>query len=314
MLVATDLSEQSLCALEFAAAQYRTRAEELDITLLTIIEDPRLTTVAFDPEFASVIGDDPARDMEHPIRGRLRTLADQFFPRCPVHVDTFRGTSAVGHDIATYARARSCSELVIATHGRSGLGRLLMGSVAEETLRHSPCATFVIPSRPGARHAARKDRPPRILVLTDFSPEAECVFPHARRQAEALKELHPQIILLHVIDDVLSASYHMTLGCDVESIWGELQQRAESEISAIHARHFPSELVVTTVTRQEKSIGADIVNFAKARDVDLIILSTHGRRGVQHLLLGSVAERVIRTTDCPALIVPVGGFAMNRLS
>ena len=64
-----------------------------------------------------------------------------------------------------------------------------------------------------------------------------------------------------------------------------------------------SSIEVVPVVQTAVSVPADIVEYARKQKIDLIIMGTHGRSGVQHLLMGSVAERVVRTAPCPVLTV-----------
>ena len=309
IVVATDLSLAANAALEFASEQFRIHGSGLDVTLLTVLEDVSAATVTFELGMAPLVSDHTYRELETASLEKLRALAHEFFDGHSIRLEVFRGSKTVATDISEYVRKQGADALIVSTHGRTGIGHFLMGSVAEEIVREWACPTFVVPSRPGAQNRILASTPPRILVLTDFSSESTAIFPLAQEQAAALRGEHPQLILFHIVEDIMAASYHLTLGSDPRAIWTELEGRAEQQMAALRSKFFPDDLVLTTVIRQEGSVGDEIVNFAKARGASLIVLGSHGRKGFQHAMLGSVAERVIRRALCPVLVVPVASGA-----
>lgn len=119
----------------------------------------------------------------------------------------------------------------------------------------------------------------QILVATDFSESAEAALGVA---AEYARVLDARIDLLHVA---------RTAGVDVT--------RPLKDVAAKLGRHVPMTFACGTGDPAE-----EILRYAACHSIDLIVLGTHGRTGVSRLLLGSVAERVIRGAACPVLVVP----------
>ncbi len=142
----------------------------------------------------------------------------------------------------------------------------------------------------------------RVLVPTDFSESSVAALDHARALC---RQLHADLVLLHVVEtrgftNVIASSGYAGLIPDLfeEILEGE-RARLESLVSdedrgAFHA---------TAVTRIGGRPGRDIVDFAVETRADLIVMGTHARRGLSHLVLGSVAEEVIRLASCPVLTV-----------
>jgi len=141
----------------------------------------------------------------------------------------------------------------------------------------------------------------RILVPTDFSAPSKAALALAKRMATTSgASLH----LIHVLQDPFAAAAYTT---DVytplpEGIRESLLEGAEALLEAQltpdeRASFRSTELVVFGTPAR------DIVDHAAAHDIDLIVMGTHGRGAVQHLLVGSVAERVVRTAACPVLTV-----------
>ena len=138
----------------------------------------------------------------------------------------------------------------------------------------------------------------RILVATDFSHTADAALAYATTLASALQST---IHLVHVLEDPLVPA---SVGASDEftpmpvEMPDEVRQRAEE---ALRARL--GNAVGGTEVRTGAMAAAAIVAVARERGADLIVMGTHGRRGLAHLLLGSVAERVVRTAECPVLTV-----------
>lgn len=152
------------------------------------------------------------------------------------------------------------------------------------------------------RHAMKRKRKPsriqRILVPTDFSVHSE----HALDYAAVLaKQLGAKIILLHVID---SLSYSVTDTFTVIEHRRALETTARSLLD-----NFRQDMVAKGLAvKSYLATGApydEILKKSRQEKADLIVMGTHGRTGVKHLLLGSVAEKVVRLSTCPVLTVPI---------
>jgi nucleotide-binding universal stress UspA family protein len=141
----------------------------------------------------------------------------------------------------------------------------------------------------------------RILVPTDFSPAADAALGYARALAKALgASLH----ILHVFDDpYTTAAYAPEVYASLPPDFREraLQDAArelEARLGAEEKRQFGGTTDVVV-----GSPAKEIIRFADAKSIDLIVMCTHGRSGLAHLLLGSVAERIVRTAPCAVLTV-----------
>lgn len=136
-----------------------------------------------------------------------------------------------------------------------------------------------------------------ILVPHDFSETAERALGFAldlgQRLGARLSLLHAYEIVAYGFAEAPSMS---------EELAEQIESAARSALEAVQARARRSGLDVTAVLRRG-SPWREIVAFAKESKADLVVMGTHGRRGLSRLLLGSVAERVIRTSPCPVLTV-----------
>ena len=139
----------------------------------------------------------------------------------------------------------------------------------------------------------------KILVATDFSEAADAALSYGRAMARAFgARLH----VIHVVDDM-----YLRLGGDAyAAVLPELQQdverQARQQLEALLIDNDPRPLPTDLIIR-EGAAAAEIVKYAKDDDIDLIVVGTHGRSAVAHLLMGSVAERIVRTASCPVLTV-----------
>ncbi len=146
-----------------------------------------------------------------------------------------------------------------------------------------------------------------ILVTTDLSEAAESAFDYAKEQLELAGKEKSKITLLKVIAAVPPASINFEYGLALPNKKGMLEKaykHATEQIQEIAEEQFAGLPVETVVVKPKKAVYQEIIKFAKTNNVSLIVMSTHGRTGAKHFLLGSVAERVIRRSPCPVMVVP----------
>lgn len=138
-----------------------------------------------------------------------------------------------------------------------------------------------------------------ILVATDFSEPSANALAYGRDLARAYNAtLH----VLHVTEDVLMR-YSPEVGFAVPELQKDLEQAARRELDAIITADDVRTLRVVPAIETATSAANGITSYATAQQIDLIIVGTHGRGAVKQFLMGSVAERVVRTAPCPVLAV-----------
>lgn len=140
----------------------------------------------------------------------------------------------------------------------------------------------------------------RICVATDFSKPANRAFQYALVFAGQFKaELH----LLHVIEDIIPTVPEPGLAMlPTQEIMNSLRKASEDGMKKVLAEHDAKGIAVKQVIREGVPFR-EVCDYAKKESIDLVIVGTHGRSGLTHLLLGSVAERVVRSAPCPVLTV-----------
>jgi nucleotide-binding universal stress UspA family protein len=200
---------------------------------------------------------------------------------------------AVPERLVAYAEDQDIDLVVMGTHGRRGMRRMLLGSVTEEVVRRVPCPVFTIQADAdeGPAEAVR-----RILVPVDFSEAAETAVRHATEIAQTYgAEVH----LLHVVEEVV---YPSAYGIEPALFPGdEVVARVEKTLGEMARTDVGYEHVQVSAT-----IGyapMTILDYVQENQIDLVVIATHGRAGLDRMLLGSVAERVIRQSPVPVFVV-----------
>ncbi|HEY2249415.1 MAG TPA: universal stress protein [Planctomycetaceae bacterium] len=139
----------------------------------------------------------------------------------------------------------------------------------------------------------------KILVPTDFSPAAAAAVKYA---CELATRFDAELHLLHALEVHPSLTPEFGMGLVLPKFISESKAAAEKLLAAaLDPRWATDRTVVRSVV--EGSPKAEIVRYAREHDVDLIVLATHGLTGLPHVILGSVAENVVRTAPCPVLTV-----------
>ncbi|MEE9575883.1 MAG: universal stress protein [Gemmatimonadota bacterium] len=198
--------------------------------------------------------------------------------------------------IARAAKLSGADLILMATQGRTGLAHLLMGSVTAAVLRTLPIPVLAL--RPGQAELPLTTVQ-RILWATDLSPVSEAAWPYVLMLADLLTA---EVILLHAVRpaELAGLADHPV---PPPAGWMEryltpLEQELERRQRAVEALGLRARRKIVVGTPAEV-----IVAEAQGEQADLIVMGTHGRSGLSHVLLGSVAEAVIRKAACPVLTV-----------
>ncbi len=140
-----------------------------------------------------------------------------------------------------------------------------------------------------------------ILVATDFSETSEAAVVYARQLAHAFgSTLH----VLHVAGNVMATAVGAEgYTVDFPGLQREVEESAQKQLDALITEEDRRTLSAKAIVLTSNSPAQAVVSYAKDAHVDLIVVGTHGRGGVPRMLIGSVAERVVRTAPCPVLTV-----------
>jgi nucleotide-binding universal stress UspA family protein len=203
-------------------------------------------------------------------------------------------------EICRLAQKIPADLIVMPTHGRTGLKHVFLGSTAERFVRHSPCPVLVVRERRRQSKTEPRLTVKRILVPVDFS---ECSQEGLQYAIGFANEFGARVILVHATYLGYIYSSEGNAIYDVRGLQEAARENAERQmrelVRAVKAEGIKLETAIT-----EGSPVLDICALAKDHDVDLIIISTHGLTGLQHVLIGSIAEKVMRHASCSVLVVP----------
>jgi nucleotide-binding universal stress UspA family protein len=304
ILVPVDFSEMSIDAIgtakrlarRFGATIHLAHVHHFDYT--TAFSPPA-------PPFAAFPLTSYQQDTEETVAKQLNALAREKSVS-PVICHILDGAAAFD-EICRLARKIPADLIVMPTHGRTGLKHALLGSTAERIVQHSPCPIFVtranaLQSRNGSGLAIK-----RILVPVDFSGCSRQGLQYAIGVAQEFKA---KIVLLHATYLGYIYSAEGTAIYDVPGLQKAAHKDAERQMAQlVRTVKFGAVKFETVLTSGSPLL--DICAVAKTHNVDLIISSTHGFTGLKHVLIGSVAEQVVRRASCSVLVVPSHPQAKN---
>lgn len=149
----------------------------------------------------------------------------------------------------------------------------------------------------------------KILVPIDFSNYSKNALRYAVNFAN---KFNSKIYLVYVVEPVIYPS-DFSMGQVTFPVSDlEMNERAKDELESLAKTEIGSQIQVETVIKTGKPF-VEINETASELDIDLIIIATHGHTGMEHLLFGSTAEKVVRKAPCPVLTLrePVKGFKFN---
>jgi len=213
-----------------------------------------------------------------------------------------RGISAAPA-ILEYASDNKIDLIVMGTHGRRGLEHLFLGSAAEEVVRMADCPVFTIRELKEPEPVMQINS---ILVPVDFSVHSEKALSYAADFAQAYDA---QLQVLHIIEETMHPAFSISGKSSifdlVPGIADDCTKRAEKMLNeVVHDK------VKSKVSVKGGRAASDIIKFAKENSSDLIVIATHGLTGLEHMLLGSVTEKVVRMAHCPVFTVKSFGKSL----
>lgn len=281
-LAATDFSPSSLAALDFALVL--ARAEHAPA--LHVIHAIALPVIPMPPGEAIF-----AADFEQRARVALQKALNEVVSprRSDIPIETHLVFGAPAPAIVEEARALGCQRIVVGATGRSILPRFLLGNVAERLARTSPVPVVVVPM-PEQGNAPRT-KIQNIVCAVDFSASAETAV-HA-----ALDLAHKHGARLHLVHAWHVAPYVERM----PDLAASIERDMSRELDALAQRHAARGLTILRQTRRGHP-ALEVLLAARETDADLVVVGTSGKTGIDRVLLGSVAERILRTSPVPVLV------------
>lgn len=306
ILVPLDFSRASMCALKYTIAL----ADEFGATVHLVHVQPtdELTSIAESSHLMLNCADAIAL-----MQDRLAEIQEKHAAKFwPEHCHVVSGRPYV--EIAKLARELKVDLIVLPTRGHSGLKRLALGSTAERLVRISPCPVL-IPRGPKFDATTWSGEPAdefsleSIIVPIDFSG---CSMAGLRYAAKLARRCNAKLRLIHVIYPYLQLFQLNRASSDVAPLIESARRNAAKEMQEIQLLDFMEGIPSET----EILIGPAIDQIcAQSADptTDLLVIATHGRTGLEHAMIGSVAEHVVRYAESPVLVIPCPSHARKNV-
>jgi nucleotide-binding universal stress UspA family protein len=220
----------------------------------------------------------------------LRKMGEIYTPGHPIDVEYWTREGSPSAEILHIARELGSDLIVVGTHGRTGLRRLLAGSVATRVLHGTHCPVLALRSHDGPQPAGDVQI---ILHPTDFSDASDAALSVARWLA---RDLGARLVVLHVIPIEVVMDGSIVAESNT-AVYRDALERIRERLDGPDLK-YPVE------TRVSRGFAADeIIREASKIGCDLIVMGTHGRTGLRRLLMGCVAESVLSKADCPLMVV-----------
>lgn len=237
----------------------------------------------------------------------LQRLADRLQSSWDAPINTALLDAPITDALCRHAQSCGAELIALATHGRGGLSRLWLGSIADELIRRAPLPLLLVRPHEEALDLLdlrRHEQPlQRILIALDGSPLAE----RALEPALALGQpMQAEYTLIQAVDTQVLAYAASLPAIGVDDQLMEQQREAAASYLAEQAAQLAERgLKVETVVTYGSPASA-ILKYAQRKRMDLIGLATHGRSGLQRALLGSVADKIVRGATVPVLLCRPG--------
>ncbi len=296
ILLATDFSKPAQRAHAYAAKL--ATAFNARLVILNVLEGP------------------PVLDREFPVNAlylkQLQEEADReltklarLVKRDGISVEPWLEYGIPAQCIAKAAEKRSAALIVLGTHGRTGWNRVLLGSTAEAVVREASCPVLTVRLAEESAGLPGDATIESLLVPIDFSEFAQEALEYAALLA---KQLNARVRLVHAMT---AAAYPLDFALfnvrEEKALQEKVHERLEELVSAVKADGVVAESVC-----EVGAPGEVILKHAKEEGAGAIVMGTHGRRGLSHLALGSVAEYVVRHAACPVFTVKSPRYRYNR--
>jgi nucleotide-binding universal stress UspA family protein len=288
-LVPVDFSAPSLDAVEFALPLIKKFGADLHLVHVFGGDYP-ITTIVAMPLILSEL------EINRSVHRHLKDVAKKYsleLRRENLHALKGRPFE----EICRLARDINIDLIVIATRGNTGFKHLVLGSTTERVVRYSSCPVLVTRDRNLSRGPTSFSK---ILVPIDFSECSLKGLAYAMALAKAFKS---KLVLLNSVHLQYYVASDEHARYDLARLMQYAEKAAREQMRDLVRETDWNGLEVET-SLQTGHPGQQICERAKDSGVDLIVTSTHGTTGLKHVLLGSIAEYVVRHASCPVLVVP----------
>jgi nucleotide-binding universal stress UspA family protein len=210
-------------------------------------------------------------------------------------------------EILRYAEEKEVDLILMATHGRSGVRRWVLGSVADKVLHSAAVPVLLIRAGMPRDAAYEKWSGARMLVPLDGSELAELVLPHVEALAGPQCGAEAEVILVGICEPLvlppaMTPETSVNWGGAADEYMAKSKKSADKYLSRVQKGLTDAGLKVTLEVL-EGDPATEIIEYAGKRQVNLIVMATHGRSGLGRWAYGSVAQKVLHGGSSPILLV-----------
>ena len=296
ILLTTDFSKASLSAIPYALDEAHSAGSS--VTLVNVVEGFAVPFVigefAPTPKLVEELRDIAIKSAEQQLADIVERHGSAALSSKVLH-----GLRSVADIVCDFANSEKFDLIIMASHGHGFFQRMLLGSVAERVLRQASCPVLIAPSE-SDKPLKRQRVFNKILVTSDFSEYSEATLPYARYEA---KRNEATITMVHVVEplmppDLLTANQDVSFNLEIQNQYRETIERRLKQSSA----NLGSEGVSAELIERGYSVASSILEYAKSKKVDLIIIARRGAGG--RVGLGGTVEKLVRNATCAVLVVP----------
>jgi len=291
VLIAIDSSPSSERVLEEAAA--RPWPADTNFSAVHVVDLQRFAKLP-------MLVEDAKREGERAVTAGVEKLSRSGHTTLPEVIVGFPRRA-----ISEYAKEWHADLIMVGSHGRSAIGRFLLGSVAQAVLRTAPCSVEIV--RTGASGAA-PSHPMRILLATDGSDcsvgAAHSVAKRPWPAGTVIKVLSVEELMVFENQMTASSLSYVYPASLIEELVQDANDRASSALETAKGILLRAGMMV--VSDPSAPVGEPrgvILDAAKSWQADMIVLGSHGRRGMDRLLMGSVSEAVAIHAHCSVEVI-----------
>ena len=240
--------------------------------------------------------------MRKSARDYLRGLAARLREQSGLQISSVILEGPTEAALARYVHDIGADLVAMTTHGRGGVRGAWLGSVADRLVRRLDVPILVTRAREGAGTLSASPKIREILVPLDGSGLAEAALAPAAAMAELFEA---ELVLAQIVAPLTAGSLlpvNFAAGYDRDAVALQRKQ-AQDYLEDLGQGLRKRGIRVRTIVVVGHNVGEALINLAHPERIDLVAIATHGRSGLQRLMLGSVADKLIRGAEPPVLVV-----------
>ena len=247
------------------------------------------------------------------VRRRVSELQKKLGRRPAAEGPQVCGEVAIGRapeEILRYAREKGIDLMVMSTHGRTGLRRWVLGSVADEVLRQSTVPVLLVRPETADKDKLEKWTDITVVVPLDGSPLAESVLPHVQALGQQAGKETLKVVLVMVCEPpptppVAGPEIPFDWQAIMDENWAACRRTTMQYLAGVenHLKQSGLQVHSEAIEQTKASVADEIVDYAGKIPFSLIVMATHGRTGVGRWAYGSVAQKVLTASSSPILMV-----------